>query len=186
MVLLVVAASFGCARSEPPEPTRIVTRVEESDPPPHFHPHPDVPPDELGDDTDAGLATAPEPPPTCPEKKTPPPPVKAKLRIASGPPVTNYIPPEIIMRPVRKRIGCMRQCFEAGLAKQPTLGGRIAFQFVVEGDGWVRNVKVRESELGAPDVEECMRTELVGLEYPAPAGGQRITVVYPMVFAPKK
>jgi hypothetical protein len=62
------------------------------------------------------------------------------------------------------------------------LRGRIVFQFVVEADGWVRRVMVRESELNAPEVEECMRSELVGLAYPEPTGGARITVVYPMLF----
>lgn len=151
----------------------------------HFHPHPEIPPDELGDEGDAGQTEVEDAGLACPPRKTPPAPVKPKIRIASGPPVTNYIPPMVIMRPVRQRIGCLRECFEAGLARDPHLSGRVVFQFVVEGDGWVRNVKVRESELHAPDVEECMRQELVGLEYQAPEGNARISVVYPIVFQPK-
>lgn len=176
---------MGCARAESRDPARVSTRPEQPDPPVHFHPHPEIPPDELGDEADAGPGAVEDAGPRCPPRKTPPTPVKPKIRIASGPPVTNYIPPTVIMRPVRQRIACMRQCFEAGLARDPKLSGRVVFQFVVEGDGWVRNVKVRESELHAPDVEECMRQEFVGLEYQAPDGNQRISVVYPIVFQPK-
>jgi hypothetical protein len=169
---------FGCAQA-PPQKASISTQVEEADPPVHWHPHPEIPPDELGDAPDAGPVDASVT--SCPPKQTPPAP-PPKLRIASGPPVTNYIPPEVIMRPIRQRIGCLRQCYESGLARQPGIAGRVVFQFVVEDDGWVRKVKVRESELAAPEVEECMRSELVGLGYEAPTGGGRITVVYPIVF----
>jgi hypothetical protein len=183
VVIVIGALGLTCARTESLTYARVSTQSEEPDPPVHFHPHPDIPPDELGDDADARPVAVEDAGLGCPPRKDPPAPPKPKLRIASGPPVTNYIPPMVIMRPVRKRIGCLRQCFESGLAREPHLSGRVVFHFVVESDGWVRNVKVRESELHAPDVEECMRKELIGLEYPEPH--DRISVVYPIVFQPK-
>lgn len=153
--------------------------VTVEDPPVHLHPHPDIAPDELGDAPPAAPVT--EDAGACPPRETPPgsaPPV----HIASGPPVTNYIPPQVIMRPVRERAACLRSCYDAGLARRPTLEGRIVLKFVVDSDGWVRVVRVLESELDDRDVEACIRGELVGLHYPPPTGGASISVVYPIEF----
>ncbi len=185
--------------------------VTVGDPPIHLHPHPDVAPDELGnaaasggrghaaagDDSgraaaDAGRgraaasARAATPAPAddagaCSPRETPPratPPV----RIASGPPITNSIPPAVIMRPIRERAACLRDCYDAGLARDPSIEGRLVVKLVVDADGWVRTVRVLESELGDRETDECVRRELVGLHYPPIAGGARISVVYPMTF----
>lgn len=112
-----------------------------------------------------------------------PPPAK-QARIRSGPPVTNYIPPEVIKRPIRARAACFRGCYRAGLARDPKLAGRIATRFVIDLDGWVRKVRIVEDELGDADVADCVRRAFVGLQYAAPEGGS-VTVVYPLVFQPE-
>src|SRR5262249_23012084 len=120
----------------------------------------------------------------CPMSEPPPAPSAKPRRIASGPPVTNYIPPEVIMRPIRKRAACFRGCYQAGLSRNAKLSGRIAIRFVVDLDGWVRRAPVVEDELGDRDVTECVRRAFVGLQYPEPEGGE-VTVVYPLQFNPE-
>ena len=161
------------------------TRAEEAkEPPPHYHDNSAIPSDELGSPPDAGPApdaavVADE----CPMSEPPPPPAMPSKSIRSGPPVTNYIPPELIMRPIRKRAACFRGCYQAGLARNAKLAGRISIRFVVEVDGWVRRARIVENELGDADVGECVRRSFVGLLYPSPEGGE-VTVVYPLRFAP--
>src|SRR5206468_2121858 len=108
-----------------------------------------------------------------------PPLTAAKPQLRAGPPVTNYIPPEVIMRPIRARFHCFRKCYEQGLAENPRLGGRITVHFVVDRDGWVRTTKLNGTELADARVSECIVREFVGLRYPSPEG-DRISVVYPL------
>jgi hypothetical protein len=87
------------------------------------------------------------------------------------------------MRPIRARFHCFRKCYAQGLAENPRLGGRITVHFVVDRDGWVRTAKLNGSELADTRVSQCIVNEFVGLRYPSPEG-DRISVVYPLVFAP--
>lgn len=88
------------------------------------------------------------------------------------------------MRPIRARAPCVRRCYLAGLARDPSLRGRVNVKLVVDADGWVRVVRVASSELADPSVAACVANELVGLQYPAPEGGARITVIYPFDLVP--
>lgn len=161
-----------------------------SEPPPHYHDYPDIPPDELGGATSAGsndvnsydaqFLTDAALPEQCPVSEMPP--AAPPPRIRSGPPITNYIPPEIIMRPIRARAACFRGCYQAGLARNAKLAGRVAVRFVIDTDGWVRRTRIDRDELGDAEVADCIRRAFVGLRYAEP--GDQITVVYPVVFAP--
>ena len=82
-----------------------------ADPEPEFHAHPDVAPDELDDRAVAPVSTN-EPAherPLCMPVVVPHVP-RPHVRIRSGPPMTNHIPTEIVMRPVRERLQCYRLC----------------------------------------------------------------------------
>jgi len=157
------------------------------DPPPEFHPHPEVPPDELATGTvepsDAGvrLNTAPV---QCNDRAQAPAAPAVRRRVQSGPPVTNYIPPEVVMRPIRARFACLRVCYERALASKPALRGRVALRMVIDEDGWVRRTSVWKDDLGDADVASCLSQELVGLQYPAP--DTKITVIYPLVLEPER
>ncbi|MEZ4223093.1 MAG: AgmX/PglI C-terminal domain-containing protein [Polyangiaceae bacterium] len=152
--------------------------VEVPEPAPHYQEHPDIAPDELGERAEAG-AGAIEP---C-SFAEPPPLSQAPPRIRSGPPVTNYIPPEIVMRPIRERAACLRRCYQAGLLHDPNLKGRVAVRFVIDADGWVRRARVTDNQLASDAVVECVRQVFLGLHYEEP--DDAITVVYPVVFAPQ-
>jgi hypothetical protein len=170
-----------CACAAPPKPapdTEARVVVAPPEPEPHYHDYPEIPPDELGTPAEAG---APEPSDDCPLSEVPPP--APAPRIQSGPPVTNRVPPELIMKPIRARAACMRGCYRAGLARDPKLSGRIAVRFVVDIDGWVRRARVADDEMGDAEVADCVRRVFVGLRYPEPSGGP-VTVVYPVVFQP--
>jgi hypothetical protein len=166
-LLLVV---LSCTRAE---------SVVPPDPPIHEHPHPDIRPDDL---SPAPTASPIEDSPCAHDvAKLPPAPPP---RIAGGPPVTNYIPPDVIMRIVRRRAACFRACYEAGLARDPSLQGRVAIHFVVDIDGHVRTSKVRSSDLGDAAVAECAARVPIGTRFPEMEA--RTSVVYPIDFAPPK
>jgi hypothetical protein len=171
-----------------------------ADPPPVFHSYPDIAPDllETRSPADAGSAQATpdagpsedaasqDEPARCNHLDTPPPAPPAppaRRRVRSGPPITNHIPPELVMRPIRGRAACLSDCYEQGLASDPNLQGRVEIRFVIDEDGWVRRATVYKSDLGDPRVAECIARELVGLKFPDLEGG-KITIVYPFTLGP--
>jgi hypothetical protein len=86
------------------------------------------------------------------------------------------------MRPVRARAACLLRCYEGGLARDPTLHGRVLIKFIVDSDGWVRTASAMPSDLPDAQVRECLAREFVGLRYPEPEGGP-VLVVYPLAFS---
>lgn len=105
------------------------------------------------------------------------------LPYAFGPGPAGRLPPAVIQKVVRTNFGAFRACYEAGLARNPKLAGRVNIRFVIGLDGKVASVGNAGSTL--PDVEatHCVVQSFAGLRFPMPDGGI-VTVVYPISFAP--
>lgn len=97
--------------------------------------------------------------------------------------VSGRIPAEVIQRIVRQNYGRFRQCYELGLARNPSLEGRVATRFVIGRDGAVSNVSNGGADLPDSGVVSCVIRSFYGLSFPAPEGGV-VTVVYPISFQP--
>jgi len=93
--------------------------------------------------------------------------------------MTNHIPTEIVMRPVRERLQCYRLCSAEAVRRGRAVRGIVVTQFVIDVDGWVRTSHVRSNDTGDDALGECIAHQFVGLRYPEPDGG-RFTIVYPM------
>jgi hypothetical protein len=96
---------------------------------------------------------------------------------------SGNLPPAVIQGIVRDNYEKMRQCYEQGLARDPTLTGRVAVRFVINRDGTVSNASVSTNEIPDCDVTRCVANVFQGLQFPKPEGGI-VTVVYPVMFAP--
>jgi tetratricopeptide (TPR) repeat protein len=96
--------------------------------------------------------------------------------------VSGRIAPEMIQRVVRQKFGAMRACYEAGLARNPTLAGRVSIKFIVDRTGHVAQADMNGSSLLDAQVNACIVREFRGLQFPAPEGGN-ITVMYPLTFS---
>lgn len=98
------------------------------------------------------------------------------------------LPTETIEAVVRRGYPEMRRCYEAGLARDPALSGRITVRFVIDLDGTVMLAGEAEGvaeERPLPDreVAACVAARFTELVFPAPEGGV-VTVVYPIRFRP--
>lgn len=98
--------------------------------------------------------------------------------------VQGRLPPETIQRIVRASFGRFRGCYEAGLARSPTLRGRVSTKFVIGRDGSVSAVADAGSDLPDATVTSCVQSSFRALEFPEPAGGI-VTVTYPLEFSPE-
>jgi hypothetical protein len=106
---------------------------------------------------------------------------------APGPPtraIGEQIAPQEIHRIVRTNFGKFRTCYEAGLARDPELRGKVLVRFVIEADGRVRvPAEDAGSTLTAPEVIACMLRAYESMVFPPPTGGT-VSVVYPVDFDP--
>ena len=97
--------------------------------------------------------------------------------------VSGRLPPEAIQRTVREHFEIFKTCYEAGLARNDQLTGRVIARFVIGRDGKVSKVSDGGSDLPDTEVRDCVLKGFYQLEFPAPEGGI-VTVIYPILLAP--
>jgi hypothetical protein len=114
----------------------------------------------------------------APAEGTPP-----KVRIGATL-VSGRLRPELIQRTVRANFGKFRLCYEAGLARDPKLTGKVGVRFVIGRDGHVSDSS-SDPSTDLPDgaVVDCVLQAFHELVFPEPEGGI-VTVVYPIMFSP--
>lgn len=82
-----------------------------------------------------------------------------------------------------------RECYEAALEQNPSLGGKVMMVFEIVGDESVGGV-VESAELGEgstlddPEFNTCMRESMLSMAFEPPKGGGSVTVNYPFSFDP--
>lgn len=102
---------------------------------------------------------------------------------ADAEPPAGRLPPEQIQSTVRGQYGIFRKCYEAGLARNPNLEGRVIVRFVIDREGAVSLSNLKESTLPDEQATKCIVDGFRALTFPRPDGGI-VTVVYPIMFSP--
>ena len=88
---------------------------------------------------------------------------------------------DIIRRVVRSHIKEVRRCYEAGLARDATLKGRVSITFTISPTGSVAATEVSESTMKDAAVAPCIAAEVMTWTFPEPEGGGNVVVTYPFV-----
>jgi TonB family protein len=89
---------------------------------------------------------------------------------------------EVIRRTIQRRLNEVRYCYESGLARDPSLSGRLAVSFLIAPSGVVQQTAIAESTLGNRAVSDCVAAAVRRLSFPAPEGGGYVRVTYPFSF----
>jgi TonB family protein len=89
-----------------------------------------------------------------------------------------------IQRVVGQHRGQIRRCYEAELAHDASLEGRVDLRFVIGLTGSVQSVTITNSTLGNDRVEGCVLDAVRGWAFPPPDDGI-MSVNYPFVFSPQ-
>ena len=110
--------------------------------------------------------------------KTSPPQVRGGATNVSG-----RLAPELIQRIVRSNYGRFRLCYEQGLARNPSLEGRVVVRFLIDQSGSVAHAANSGSTLPDSQVVQCVVQAFPRLSFPEVEGGT-VTVVYPILFSP--
>ena len=101
----------------------------------------------------------------------------------STPTVVGHLEASAIQRVVRANEGRFRACYVEGLARTPTLEGRVAVKFLIGRDGTVVTAEdTAVSDLPDADVRACVVRAFTALSFPEPGGV--VSVTYPFVLSP--
>lgn len=82
---------------------------------------------------------------------------------------------------ITRHLGQITYCYEQGLQKQPSLSGRVAVRFQINGTGRIQTAQVYTSSLHSTPVESCIVNKLKTWKFPKPHGGVNVAVTYPFV-----
>jgi hypothetical protein len=101
-----------------------------------------------------------------------------------GPVITGSIDVYSVRRVVRDHAGEIRRCYEARLAVDPSLQGKVTVRWIIRSDGAASDaaVDVAASTLLDGELHRCMESRIDGWRFEALAGGETAAVVYPWTF----
>jgi hypothetical protein len=115
-------------------------------------------------------------------KKSKPGKVRGKVtKMSSGARVKGKLSRADVMRVINSHIGQVQACYEKALLNNPSLGGRIVFDWTVTSKGTVTGVRVRSSTLGSAKVASCIASRIKRWKFPKPEGGD-VTITFPFLF----
>jgi hypothetical protein len=119
---------------------------------------------------------------SAPAPRSPAPP-RPPQKTQKTPPVEGHLDVNVVQRPIRARFRCLRRCYQEGLARNPSLAGKVLVRFIIEGGtGNVLEAEGTGYDLKDPAVVACVADEIRDIHFPAPNGD--VTVNYPISFAP--
>jgi len=99
-------------------------------------------------------------------------------------PTYGLVRPEDVQRTVRQNFGRFKRCYQDGLRRNPSLGGRLAVSFIIDTDGSVIDERpTPDSTLPDEAVTQCIVSWFRDIHFVPPEGGY-VTIVYPVIFSP--
>jgi TonB family protein len=98
--------------------------------------------------------------------------------------VVGGLSKEVIAKIIRDHQSEIKYCYEVELQRHPSLYGKVAVLFTIDGSGTVSQASVAESSLGNPSAEQCMLARIRRWKFPEPQGGGLVSVNFPWVFKP--
>ena len=89
-----------------------------------------------------------------------------------------------VWTPVQQHFARLRACYESGLARNDTIGGRVILVVMIDLQGRIEEVTVAENQLADCDVVACIVGEFRGMRLPPPQ--ETFGLSYPLIFEPGK
>lgn len=87
-----------------------------------------------------------------------------------------------IQKVVNAHLFQVQGCYERQLAKDPSISGKISYEWVVDPSGGVSSVRIGRSTIHSVEVTTCIQSAIAGWKFPQPQGGS-VTVTYPFAFS---
>jgi len=97
---------------------------------------------------------------------------------------TSGIEPSTIRRIMDKRKSSFKVCYKKALKKSPGIKGQVIMSFSVSPTGRVSTVKVKHATLQDEEAIDCLKRVVRHVQFPPVESGKRVTIQYPLTFAP--
>jgi outer membrane biosynthesis protein TonB len=88
---------------------------------------------------------------------------------------------EMVKRVIDQHLSEITYCYESALISNPTIMGRIAFEWKILMSGQVGEVRILASSVNSHEVHECIKSAIKSWQFPKPVGTE-VIVSYPFVF----
>ena len=82
---------------------------------------------------------------------------------------------------IHQHIDEVNYCYESALLKDPTLMGKVVFEWKILLSGNVGEVKIKSSTVRSSEIHSCIKSAIRSWKFPNPKG-QTVLVSYPFVF----
>lgn len=112
--------------------------------------------------------------------------VKGTVKDSTPTDVDGTLDPSVLVKEIRSRLGAIKACYEAGLKRNPNIGGKIVLRFEVSAIGKVTSADIEQDTMNDSDVAGCIKDKVKTWRLPAPQGGGSAQFSYPFVFQASK
>jgi len=105
--------------------------------------------------------------------------VTSKITTES-PEIEGKLDEETVRKVAERNQASLKYCFQKAQMRNPNLQGKIVVEIVVDPEGKVSNVSVKESTIDDQEMVGCVLRMIRRWQFPAPGG--EVTIVFPLVF----
>jgi hypothetical protein len=88
---------------------------------------------------------------------------------------------EEVKRIIDQHLDEITHCYETALVANPSLMGRVVFEWKILMSGRVGEVRIKSSTLNSPEIHSCIQSAIKSWEFPQPDGSE-VVVSYPFIF----
>ena len=89
---------------------------------------------------------------------------------------------EAVKRVIDQHIAEISYSYESALMTNPSISGRVTFEWKILGNGQVGEVRIVSSSLNSDDLHRRIKALIKTWQFPKPVGGAEVVVSYPFVF----
>lgn len=109
---------------------------------------------------------------------------RARVSAATATTTGSGLSADVIRHIVRRHLTQIRYCYAKAMAKDPTIGGKIAVKFTIDARGAVPAAAATDTTIADQEMVSCVVAVVRKLSFPQPENGGVMTVTYPFHFAP--
>lgn len=88
---------------------------------------------------------------------------------------------DAVKRVIDQHLDDITMCYETALLSNPSISGRVVFEWKILMSGRVGEIKIVSSNINSHDIHTCIKNALKSWQFPKPKGAE-VMVSYPFVF----
>lgn len=107
--------------------------------------------------------------------------VESEFETSDAVAIQGGLDADAVRNVVNRHIKSVQFCYNNNLVRRPDMKGKVTVDIVLNANGGVNDVRVKDSTLGDADTETCIVDKVKRWQFPAPTQAP-VTISYPFVF----